>query len=143
MREPRSTAGPRIVQHLALLGLCAAYLQGGLVKLLEFRAAVAEMAHFNLQPAAPIAVAVIVLELGGSALVLAGLGRRWAALALAAFTLAASFMANAFWSAPLPDRGPLMNAFFEHLGLVGGWLLVAHLEATQDRPWRWSPLGDR
>jgi uncharacterized membrane protein YphA (DoxX/SURF4 family) len=134
MRELRSSAGSRIVQHLALLGLCAAYVQGGLVKLLDFRAAVAEMAHFGLQPAAPFAVAVIVLELGGSALVLAGLARRWAALALAAFTLAASFMANAFWSAPQPDRGLLMNAFFEHLGLVGGWLLLARLEAPHDRP---------
>jgi uncharacterized membrane protein YphA (DoxX/SURF4 family) len=134
MREPRSTVGPCIVRQLALLGLCAAYVQGGLVKLLDFRAAVAEMAHFGLQPAALFAVAVIVLELGAPALVLAGVGRRWAALALATFTLAASFMANAFWSAPLPDRGPLMNAFFEHLGLVGGWLLVARLEAPQDRP---------
>ena len=34
--------------------------------------AVAEMAHFGLHPAAPLALAVIVLELGASALVLSG-----------------------------------------------------------------------
>ncbi|MDR7333057.1 DoxX family protein [Roseateles asaccharophilus] len=113
------------LKRLALLALCGAYLQGGLVKLLDFDGAVAEMAHFGLQPAALFAVAVIVLELGASALVLSGRGRRWAALALAVFTVAASFMANAFWTVDGPDRGAQMNAFFEHLGLAGAWLLVA------------------
>ncbi len=113
------------LRWLALLALCGAYLQGGLVKLLDFDGAIAEMANFGLQPAAWFAVAVIALELGASAMVLGGFGRRWAALALAAFTVAASFMANAFWTVEGPARGPQMNAFFEHLGLAGAWLLVA------------------
>jgi uncharacterized membrane protein YphA (DoxX/SURF4 family) len=126
----------RLIRGAALLSLCAAYLQGGLVKLLDFNGAMAEMVHFGLQPAAPMAAAVIVLELGGSALVLSGHGRRWAALALAAFTLVASCIANPFWSAAGPQRLPLMNAFFEHLGLVGGWVLVACLDwhTRQERP---------
>lgn len=119
------------LRRLALLALCGAYLQGGLVKLLDFDGAVAEMAHFGLQPAALFAVAVIVLELGGSAMVLADRGRRWAALAFAAFTVAASLMANAFWAVDGPARVPLMNAFFEHLGLAGAWLLVALHERRQ------------
>ena len=45
-----------------LLALCAAYVQGGLVKALDFSGAVAEMAHFGLQPAAPFAAATIALE---------------------------------------------------------------------------------
>lgn len=114
-----------VLRWLALLALCSAYLQGGLVKLLDFDGAIAEMAHFGLKPAALFAAAVIVLELGASAMVLSGRGRRWAALALAAFTVAASFMANAFWSEDGPGRAPQMNAFFEHLGLAGAWLLVA------------------
>ena len=128
----------RWLRWAALLGLCAAYLQGGLVKLLDFPGAVAEMAHFGLQPAAPFAAAVIALELGGPALVLTDWrrGRRWAAGALAAFTLLASGMANAFWSAPGPQRLPLMNAFFEHLGLVGGWVLVVCLEVHAVRTGR-------
>ena len=113
------------LRGLALLALCGAYLQGGLVKLLDFDGAIAEMAHFGLQPAALFAAAVIVLELGASALVLSGRGRRGAALALAVFTVAASFMANAFWTVDGAARGPQMNAFFEHLGLAGAWLLVA------------------
>jgi len=115
----------RVIQGVALLGLCAAYLQGGLVKLLDFGGATAEMAHFGLQPAALMAAGVILLELGGAALVLSGHGRRWAALALGLFTLAASVLANPFCTLDGPQRLPQMNAFFEHLGLAGAWLLVA------------------
>jgi uncharacterized membrane protein YphA (DoxX/SURF4 family) len=115
---------------LALLGLCAAYVQGGFIKLMNFPGAVAEMAHFGLQPAALVAGAVIALDLGGSALVLLGFWRRWAALLLAAFTLLASFVANRFWETAGPEHLPSMNAFFEHLGLAGGWLLVALVDGS-------------
>lgn len=113
------------VRWLALLGLCAAYLQGGLQKLWGFDAAVAETAHFGMTPAGPITVAVIVLELGASLAILSGKGRWLGALLLAVFTLAATFIANRFWSVPEAERFGVTNAFFEHLGLVGGFLLVA------------------
>lgn len=115
----------RVLRGLGLLLLVSAYLQGGLHKLLDFAGAVGEMHHFGLEPAVPMAVAVIVLELGASALVLSGFWRWLGALALAAFTLGATFIANAFWSAPPAERFMLENAFFEHLGLVGALLLVA------------------
>ncbi|AGW95005.1 MULTISPECIES: DoxX family protein [Cupriavidus] len=116
---------PGWLRWLALLLLCAAYLQGGLVKLADFPGAIAEMQHFGLSPAVPMAIATIVLELGACAMILLG-WRRWlGALALAAFTLAATFVANRFWQAPPDARFMMANAFFEHLGLVGGFLLVA------------------
>lgn len=40
------------VRWIALLLLCAAYLQGGLNKAMDFDAAIAEMNHFGLSPAA-------------------------------------------------------------------------------------------
>lgn len=113
------------VRWLALLLLCAAYLQGGLQKAFDFPGAVAEMNHFGLSPAGPMAIAVIVLELGASALILSGRLRWLGALALAAFTLAATFMALRFWNMAPPERFMAANAFFEHLGLAGGFLLVA------------------
>jgi uncharacterized membrane protein YphA (DoxX/SURF4 family) len=113
------------LRWIALLLLVSAYLQGGLDKAFDFTAAVGEMHHFGLEPAAPLALAVIVLELGASLLILSGRLRWLGALALAAFTLAATFVANRFWSAPPADRFMLENGFFEHLGLVGGFLLVA------------------
>lgn len=113
------------VHWLALLLLCAAYLQGGLVKAFDLPGAVAEMRHFGLAPAAPLALAVIALELGASIMILTGRLRWLAALALALFTLAATFLANRFWEAPPEARGMAANGFFEHLGLVGAFLLVA------------------
>ena len=121
----RWTAFP-VLRWIALLLLCAAYLQGGLQKAFDFPAAIAEMNHFGLSPAAPMAVAVIVLELGAAALILTGRLRWLGAVALAAFTLLATFVALRFWEMP-PGQPRFMaaNAFFEHLGLVGGFLLVA------------------
>lgn len=120
-----SAFATRPVRWLALLGLCAAYLQGGLQKAMDLAAATAETAHFGLSPAGPITMATIVLELGGSLLILLGFYRWLGAILLAGFTLMATFLANRFWDAPMPERFMLTNAFFEHLGLVGGFLLVA------------------
>ncbi|AUC99133.1 DoxX family protein [Bradyrhizobium sp. SK17] len=110
---------------IALLCLCSAYLQGGLTKALNFGAALEEMKQFGLKPPAPLALAVIVMEIGASALVLGGVFRWVGALALAAFTLFAMFVANRFWNMPPPKRYASENTFFEHLGLVGGFVLVA------------------
>ena len=41
----RPVLGSRAVRLIAYLGLCAAYLQGGLVKLTDFPGAIAEMTH--------------------------------------------------------------------------------------------------
>ena len=113
------------VHWLAMLFLCAAYLQGGFNKATDFAGAVAEMNHFGLSPAGPMAVAVIVLELGASVMILTGFYRWLGALGLAGFTLLATFMANRFWEMGGPERFMAANAFFEHWGLVGGFLLAA------------------
>ncbi len=121
----RTAATEPWVQSLALLCLCAAYLQGGWDKARNFRGAVAEMRHFGLAPAAPIAVATIALQLGASALIVSGWYRWAGALALAGFTAIAAFLADRFWTLAPPERQRSANAFFEHWGLVGGMLLVA------------------
>jgi XapX domain-containing protein len=119
------------VRVIALLGLCAAYIQGGLTKLLDFSGAVAETQHFGLPFAAIVAGATIVTELAGSALVVTGVQRWLGALWLAVFTLGATFVANRFWEIPAPERFMAENAFFEHLGLVGAFLLVAWCDLRQ------------
>ena len=125
MATMRWTISPA-VRWVALLLLCAAYLQGGLNKAMDFGAAIGEMNHFGLSPAGPLAVAVIALELGAAALILTGFWRWLGALALGAFTLMATFVALRFWEMPVgQERFMAANSFFEHLGLVGGFLLVA------------------
>lgn len=132
MSPPTTQDGTRIsflntpfIRGLTLAAIYAAYIQGGLVKVLDFNGAMAEMAHFGLQPAALFASLVIVLELGASALILTGFYRWLGALALAGFTLAATLMANRFWEMSPPERFTGMNGFFEHIGLAGALLLVA------------------
>ncbi|MET3179529.1 DoxX family protein [Variovorax sp. W6] len=121
-----------LLRWIALLLLCAAYLQGGLQKAFDFPAAIAEMNHFGLSPAVPLAIAVIVLELGAAAMILTGRLRWLGALALAGFTLMATFVALRFWQMPVgQERFMAANSFFEHLGLVGGFLLVAWLDLKE------------
>jgi transmembrane protein len=114
---------------LARAGLCLAFAYSGVTKLLDFSAATAEQAHFGMRPAALFAAATIVVQLGGSVLVL--FGRGWAqalgAAALAGFTVVATVIGHAFWTMTGVERFENLNAFLEHAGLVGGFLLVAIL----------------
>ncbi len=131
----RPLFGASAVRFLAYLGLCAAYIQGGLVKLTDFPGALREMAHFGLSPEPVFAVLVIALELVASLMILAGRLRWLGALALAAFTLLATGVALRFWDMPVgQERFMAANSFFEHLGLVGGFLLVAWLDLREAKP---------
>jgi uncharacterized membrane protein YphA (DoxX/SURF4 family) len=121
-----SVATHSATQTIALLALCSAYIQGPLTKILDFNGALAEMEHFGLHPATFFALAVITFELIASAMVISGFLRWAGALALAGFTLLATFLALRFWEmAPGMDRVMATNAFFEHLGLVGAFVIVA------------------
>ncbi|MGV1901855.1 DoxX family protein [Agrobacterium sp. 22-3674b3] len=118
--------GSPITRTVSLLALCAAYIQGPLTKIFDFNGALAEMNHFGLQPAALFAVVVIMFELTASAMVVSGFLRWAGALALAGFTLLATFIALRFWEmAPGMDRMMATNAFFEHIGLAGAFIFVA------------------
>jgi len=121
----RPLLGAPGVRGIALLGLCAAYLQGGFNKLTDFAGAMAEMQHFGLRPAGMFAAGTIALEFGASLMVLAGIYRWIGALVLAGFTLMATFIANRYWELLPPERFMAANSFYEHPGLVGGFLLVA------------------
>jgi uncharacterized membrane protein YphA (DoxX/SURF4 family) len=112
---------------VARLALTGPYLIGGLVKLTDWQAAIAEQAHFGLRPAAVFAALTIAVELIGSALVLANRMVWLGAGMLGVFTLLAAIVANAFWTMQGAERFMATNAFFEHLGLVGGFVLVAML----------------
>jgi len=117
---------------LARLLLVSAYLEGGIAKLADWPAAVAEQAHFGITPPAPWAFATIVVELTGSLLVLSGRLAWIGAALLGGFTLCAALVANAFWGMPPgPGRFAATNAFLEHLGLVGGFILVALRDARR------------
>jgi uncharacterized membrane protein YphA (DoxX/SURF4 family) len=105
--------------------LVSAFMIGGIQKLVDFPAAVAEQAHFGLQPAWLWAAAAIVVELGGSALVILGRFVWLGAGGLGVLTAVAVFTANSFWTMEGRDCFMALNAFFEHLGLIAGLVLVS------------------
>jgi uncharacterized membrane protein YphA (DoxX/SURF4 family) len=81
------------------------------------------------------AAATIIVQLGGSALILFARGRAavLGATALAAFTLAATLVGHAFWRETGMERFHDLNAFLEHFGLIGGFALVALIEWNRTR----------
>jgi len=130
-----STRNPRFVdailrwpwtELLARLLLVGAYLLGGIVKLSDWPQAIAEQAHFGMHPPAFWAALTIAVELIGPVLILS---RRFVWLGagmLGVFTVLAAITANGFWAMPPgQERFMATNAFFEHLGLVGGFVLLA------------------
>lgn len=67
-------------------------------------------------------------------MILSGFYRRLGALALAGFTFFATFAALRFWEMSAgQERFVAANAFFEHLGVVGGFVLVAWHDLQQGR----------
>jgi uncharacterized membrane protein YphA (DoxX/SURF4 family) len=119
---------------VARLALVGAYLLGGVVKAADWSAAVAEQAHFGMAPPEFWAALTIGVEIIGPLLILSGRFVWLGAGMLAAFTLFAAFTANAFWSMPMgQERFMATNAFFEHLGLIGGFVLAAIVAERDNR----------
>lgn len=111
---------------LARLALVGAYLLGGIVKASDWQAAVAEQTHFGMHPPALWAVLTIAIEIIGPLLILSGRFVWLGAGMLGVFTLFAAITANAFWAMPAgQERFMATNAFFEHVGLIGGFVLAA------------------
>jgi uncharacterized membrane protein YphA (DoxX/SURF4 family) len=110
---------------VARIALTGAYILGALTKLMNFPAAVAEQEHFGLHPGGPWAALTIVVEIIGPALIISG-RRVWlGAGLLGVFTALANVLANNFWTMHGPERFAATNAFFEHVGLIAGFVMAA------------------
>lgn len=136
LRDPRfvdAILDWRLTGFLARLALVGAYLLGGIVKITNFPAALAEQAHFGMHPPVVWAVLTIMIELIGPLLILCGRMVWLGAGMLGVFTTFAAFTANAFWTMQGQERFQATNAFFEHLGLVGGFVLAAIIAEHDQR----------
>ena len=107
------------------LALVSAYLVGGITKISDFTAAVAEQEHFGLSPGWLWATTAITTELGGSLLVIFGRYVWLGAGGLGVLTAVAMLTANDFWNMMGHERFAEFNAFFEHLGLIAELILVS------------------
>jgi transmembrane protein len=103
----------------------------GLAKLFDFPAAVAEMEQFGLTPAIHMAIAVILVQLGGSALIISGRYVWLGAGALAVFTALTIPIAHAFWTMSGERAFLEMMFVFEHITVIGGLMVVASFDAKR------------
>ena len=110
---------------VARLALVSAYLIGGVTKLGDWPSAVAEQVHFGVHPPEVTAALTIVIEIVGSALILSGRLVWLGAGAMGIFTLLTAFIPSPFWAMQGQARFIAINDFFEHLGLVAAFVMVA------------------
>ena len=113
---------------LAATLLTLPYWTSGLAKLTDLDGALGEARHFGLEPAALVVGLTILVQVGGSLLVILGRQAWLGAGALGVFTAAATLIAHPFWQVADPmARFHERNTFLEHVGLIGGLMLAAIL----------------
>jgi putative oxidoreductase len=113
---------------MALAGrvlLALVFLLSGIGKLRGFDGTMAYISSVGLPLAGVLAALALALEIVAGVALILGYRTRWAALALAAFTLVAAFLFHNFWS--MPEQAQVMQQimFLKNLAIAGGLLMVA------------------
>ncbi len=129
-----SLVSSRAFGYLARTILTYMFWASGLAKLIDFNAGVAEMSFFGLEPAPLFNIAVIVTQLGGSALIIAN---RWTWLgagALAVFTVLTIPIAHTFWTMQEPLKTLEFYVVMEHITVIGALMVVAWKSAPGREP---------
>jgi putative oxidoreductase len=109
--------------------IAALFIPSAVGKLLGFAGTAGFIASKGLPLPAVLAAGAIALEIVAPLALLAGWRTRWAALALAAFTVLAGVLFHDFWALPEAMQMAQRQAFFKNLGIAGGLLVLASLGA--------------
>ena len=104
--------------------LALMFLMAGFSKLGGLEGTAGYIASKGLPMPQLLAIGAAVLELVAAALLIVGWQARWAALALAAFTLLASVLFHNFWAMPEAQKMMQQQAFMKNLAAIGGLLVV-------------------
>jgi putative oxidoreductase len=110
---------------IARLLMAALFLPAGIAKLTGFEGTVGYITSVGLPAPTLAALAALVLEIVGGAALIVGLGTRFVALALALFTLVASFIFHAYWSVPADQVFVTQLLFFKNIAVAGGLMALA------------------
>lgn len=111
------------------------FLFSGVRKVMGYQATLGYMQSKGVFPAMDVAgyplievllMATIAVEIAGGLMLITGIGSRFAALALAAFTIVAGVLFHDFWTiADAAQYGNQLNHFLKNLAIAGGLLIVA------------------
>ena len=122
--ESKTASLPDLASAIGRIGLALLFLWSGYGKFAHSAGTIGYMQAYGM-PAADLLVwpVALVEVFAGLALVL-GWKTRWAALALIAFTLPATFIFHAYWGVPADQVMNQQIHFLKNLAIVGGLLSV-------------------
>jgi putative oxidoreductase len=110
---------------LTLIGralIALLFVPAGFAKIAGFAGTVGYIASKGIPLPQLCAAIAVAAELGLGLLILVGWQTRWAALALAIFTIAITFIFHNFWAVPPAQLMQQQQAFFKNIAVVGGLL---------------------
>jgi putative oxidoreductase len=109
---------------IARVLLALMFLLAGLSKFAGLDGTAGYIASVGLPAPQMLAFGTAALEVGGALLLIVGWKARWAALALAAFTLLASVLFHNYWAMPADKQMVDQLMFMKNVAIVGGLLAV-------------------
>ncbi len=118
----------RLQNPLALIGrvmLALIFITSGFSKIGGFEGTAGYIASRGLPLASVVATLTILVELGGGLAVAFGFLTRWAALALAIFSVLAGLIFHAYWDVPADQVMSMQINFWKNISIVGGFLVLA------------------
>ena len=122
-----TTAIVRQYDGAALVGrilLAALFIISGFGKIGGFEGTAGYIASKGLPMPQVLATLTILIELGGGIMLAVGWKARWAALAIAVFTLLAAVLFHPYWTVTGPARMGEFNSFWKNVSITGGMLMV-------------------
>jgi putative oxidoreductase len=117
-----NTQGIPILIARVLLALM--FVLAGFGKLAGLEGTAGYIASKGLPLPMVLAVAVGLLEVVAGVMLIVGWQARWAALALAAFTLLATVLFHNYWAMPAEQQMMQQLMFMKNLSVVGGLLAI-------------------
>jgi putative oxidoreductase len=123
------TTTPVLIAARVLLALM--FVLAGVSKFADLGGTAAYIASAGLPLAGVLAFATAALELLGGLAIMVGFQARWAALALAGFTLLATLLFHNFWAVPAEAQYVQQLMFMKNLSVAGGLLLLVAFGAGQ------------
>ena len=113
---------------LSLVGrllMAALFFPAGISKVAGFAGTVGYIASKGAPVPEVAAIIAIIVEVGGGLALILGFKARWAALALAAFTLVATVMFHNYWTFPAEQQMMQQLMFMKNVAVIGGLLTLA------------------
>ena len=118
---------PNIQNAAVLVGrilLAAIFISSGIGKITGYDGTAAYMASKGLPMVGVLLPLTILAEVGGGIALAVGFKARWAALALAGFTLLAAIIFHNYWAVEAAQKMGQQINFMKNITIVGGMLMV-------------------